>query len=80
MLKLNNLGDVRLFGVWCTGVLAIGAFGVAAGAVVTTSSVALLLVACLAPSVVLMLARRGASPMMLAAVLRPVGMDKEGVL
>jgi hypothetical protein len=68
----RNISRSRVVVVWCALVFAIAAVGVVAGARVTLNNVELLLVACLAPSAVLLLIWRGAPAATVAELLHSV--------
>ncbi len=69
---LNNISRLHVVGAWCALVLVIAAISVVAGAGITLSNGGLLLVACLAPPVVMLLVWRGAPPATVAELLHSV--------
>ena len=69
---LRNISRLQVVGTWCALVLVIAAISVVAGAPITLGNVELLLVAGLAPSVVLLLIWRGAPPATVAELLHSV--------
>jgi hypothetical protein len=75
----QDLSRARAIGAWCTLVVVIGAFGVAAGAAISIGNGGLLLVTCLIPSAVMLLVWRGAPPLTVAELLYDVNKpSKEG--
>jgi hypothetical protein len=70
---LKDLSRARLAGAWCAALIVVGALGVVVfGAEVTVSNIELWLVACVVPSVVMLLAWRGAPARTVAEVLYAV--------
>jgi hypothetical protein len=69
---LRNISRLQVVGAWCALVLVIAALSVVAGAGINLGNVELLLVACIAPSAVLLLIWRGAPPATVAELLHSV--------
>ncbi len=69
---LKDISRARLAGIWWAAVIVIGACGVVAGAGITLSNGALLLVAGLVPPAVMLLVWRGAPPVTVAELLHSV--------
>ena len=69
---LNDLSRARLIGAWCLTVMTIGACGIVAGAALTISNGAWLLVACLVPPTAMLLVWRGAPPITVAEMVYSV--------
>jgi hypothetical protein len=69
---LKDLSRARLAGAWCAALIVIGAVGVVFGAEVSVSNIELWLVAWVVPSVVMLLAWRGAPARTVAEVLYAV--------
>jgi hypothetical protein len=69
---LKDISRLRVVVVWCVLVLVMAALSVVAGADITLSNGGLLLVAFLAPPVVMLLVWRDAPPDTIAEVLHSV--------
>jgi fumarate reductase subunit C len=69
---LKDISRLRVVVVWCVLVLVMAALSVVAGADITLSNAGLLLVAFLAPPVVMLLVWRGAPPDTVAELLHSV--------
>ena len=63
---------MRLVGMWCAGIVAVGAWSVFMGADLTIGNGELLLAACLMPPAVMLLVWRGAPPATVAELLYSV--------
>jgi hypothetical protein len=69
---LSGISPMRLIGMWCAGIITIGALSVFLGAALTAGNGELLLIACLMPPAVMLLVWRGAPPATVAELLHSV--------
>jgi hypothetical protein len=69
---LKHVSLMRLAGLWCAGIVAVGALCIFMGAALTTGNGELLMAACLMPPAVMLLVWRGAPPATVAELLYAV--------